>query len=200
LIADRVFLAFEAGQSRAYVRASGWQRTYLLWTFRNFRGVPHKILSARQRMMVEAHYPAASIHLGPEIDQETVIGTVEDFVPPFPVSTAIKEPVSTIPVMTLERESARALFHGYFAGLTRTVSTGVVVVAVAVVTWQQLRNRPVVSALTSGPRVMRQSRAEKPAEQERQKVIIPAIGPSPTGALSQPFPQAPIASATLISP
>jgi hypothetical protein len=105
LIADRVFLAFEAGQSRAYVRASGWQRTYLLWTFRNFRGVPHKILSARQRMMVEAHYPAASIHLGPEIDQETVIGTVEDFVPPFPVSTAIKEPVSTIPVMTLERGS-----------------------------------------------------------------------------------------------
>jgi hypothetical protein len=145
--------------------------------------------------MVEALYPAASIHWGPEIDQDTVIGTVEDFAPPFPVSTAIKEPVSRIPVMTLTREAARVLFHGYFARLTRTVGTGVMVVAVAVVTWQQLRNRPVVSASTSGPRVMRQFPAEKPAEQERRKEITPATVPSPTGALSQPFPQAQIASA-----
>jgi TonB family protein len=214
LIADRVFLAFETGQGRAYVQASGWQRIYLLWTFRNFRGVPHKILNARQRQMVESLYPAASIHLGPEIDEDTVIGTVEDFVPRSPVpvsvsaatsaSTATMEPVSRIAARKLARESARALFHGYsgwpaFAGLTRTVSTGAVVAIVAVATWQQLRNRPVVSASSSRFGAMQQSRAEKHADQARSKEMAAAIVPSRSGALSQPIPQAQIASAALIA-
>jgi outer membrane biosynthesis protein TonB len=213
LIADRVFLAFDTGQGLAHVQASGWQRTYLLWTFRNFRGVPHKILNTRQRQMVEALYPAASINLGREFDEDTVIGTVEDFVPPFPVpvpvSTAAEKLVSRIPAKKLASVSApspRAPLHAHygrlaFSGLTQTVGTGVVVLIVAVVTWQQLRTRPVVSSSTPEPAVIQQSRAERHADEERAKGIAPAIVPSSIGK-SQPLPQVQIANAasTMVAP
>src|SRR5712664_4566105 len=79
LISERVFLAFDTGRGLAYVQASGWDRTYLLWTFRNFRGVPHKILNDRQRMLVETLYAAASTQFSRELHEDVVIGTVEDF-------------------------------------------------------------------------------------------------------------------------
>ena len=204
LIADRVLLAYETGQGRAYVQASGWQRTYLLWTFRNFRGVPHKILNARQRQMVQALYPAASINAGREVDEDTVIGTVEDFVPPVPaqvsVSTAVTTRVSSVPARKLARESALAPLHTHsgqlaFSGLTRAVSTVAVVAIVAVVTWQQLRTRPVVSASGPEPAVMQSSRAERHAEETRATEIVAGMVTSTTGTDPQSIPQAQIANA-----
>lgn len=204
LIEDRVFLAFETGEGRAYVQALGWQRTYLLWTFRNFRGVPHKILNARQRQMVEALYPVASISLGREVDEDRVIGTVEDFVPPLPVpiqvSTAAKKPVSGIPARRTARESAGTPLYANsgrlgFSWLTRIASTGAVIVIVAAVTWQQLRTRPVVSASTPAPGIMQQSRVESHSDEERAKEVAPAIVPSSISTGSRLNSQAQIANA-----
>jgi TonB family protein len=206
LIADRVFLAFETGEGRAYVQAVGWQRTYLLWTFRNFRGVPHKILNARQRRMVEALYPAASISLGRAVDEDSVIGRVEDFVPPFhvpvQVTTVAKKPVSGIPARKTARGSARTPLHANsgrldFSWLTRTVSTGAVIVIVAAVTWQQLRTRPVVSASTPVPAVM-QSRVESRAGENRALAIAPVAIPTSTTFGSQALP-AQLANAAAIA-
>jgi len=73
LISERVLLAFDTGRGLAYVQTSGWQRTYLLWTFRNFRGVPHKILNARQRELVERLYSASSTSLSYHPDETVLI-------------------------------------------------------------------------------------------------------------------------------
>jgi len=59
------------------------ETTYLLWTFRNFRGVPHKILNARQRELVERLY-SSSTSLSYHPDETVLIGTIEDFSPATP--------------------------------------------------------------------------------------------------------------------
>ena len=61
LISDRIFLAFDTGRGLAYVQVSGKQRAYLLWTFRNFRSLPLKILNTRQRKLVDNLYRSQSI-------------------------------------------------------------------------------------------------------------------------------------------
>jgi Gram-negative bacterial TonB protein C-terminal len=207
LIAERVFLAFDTGRGLAYVQVSGWQRTYLLWTFRNFRGVPHKILNARQHQLVEELYPAATLNLGRELDEDSVIGTVEDFIAPFPapapVSAAAKKATSSIPGRKLAQEAAPSHsvpLHSHsgrlaFSGPTRTVTTVAVIVITAFVTWQQLRTRPVVSAASAAePLVMQQSRVKTRAEEGRVHGIVPTTIPAPTNPGYQPLRAAPIAS------
>jgi len=161
LISERVFLAFDTGRGLAYVQASGWQRAYLLWTFRNFRGLPHKILNARQRELVEKLYPTASFNLAHQLDEATVIGTVDDFrlqrPAPVPVSAVAEKLLPSIPakkfadVLTRNRsEQIQALYARLaFSSLTRRVGAGALVAIMVVLGWQQLRSRPVVSASTA---------------------------------------------------
>ena len=70
-------LAFETDQGLVYAEPTGWQRLYLLWTFRNFRSLPLKLLNARQRKLVESLEYCGSTCLldAPKLTQ--VIGTVE---------------------------------------------------------------------------------------------------------------------------
>ena len=161
--------------------------------------------------MVEALYPVASISLGREVDEDNLIGTVENFVPPLPVpiqvSTAAKKPVSGIPARKTARESARTPLHANsgtlgFSWLARTASTGAVIVIVAAVTWQQLRTRPVVSASTSAPGIVRQSRAESHSDDDRAKEVAPAIVPSSisTGSRLNSQPQIANAGPGMVAP
>ena len=38
---------------RIYVKPSGWERLYLLWTFRNFYHLPKQVLNHRQEQVIE---------------------------------------------------------------------------------------------------------------------------------------------------
>lgn len=97
LISERVFLAFDTERGVACVQASGWRRAYLLWTFRNFRGLPHKILNAQQRKLVEALYSEASLNPAGGLAQERLIGTVQDLRLPSsePVKDSATEPFTS---------------------------------------------------------------------------------------------------------
>jgi hypothetical protein len=163
LISERVFLAFDTERSVTCVQASGWRRAYLLWTFRNFRGLPHKILNAQQRKLVEALYSEASLNLAGELDKETLIGTVEDLRLPSgePVTASVAEPFTSNSSPNIAKTRFAALsirklgerLHAIYArlafsGLPRTVSAWLVAL-MAMLGWQQLRNRPAVSASTA---------------------------------------------------
>ena len=154
------------------MQASGWQRTYLLWTFRNFRGVPHRILNTRQRKLVESLYSAGSTNLAGQLHEAVLIGTIEDFIPPSPARASVAgrdgKAVSAISARewdeTLSRslsEQLHAIHHReVFPGLVRTVGAWALVAVMAVLSWQQLRSRPVVSASTPNPAVTYQVSAD----------------------------------------
>ncbi len=69
-------VALETERGPVYVQPTGWQRLYLLWTFRHFNSLPLKTLNSRQRKLVEK-LPrcGARQHIG--LDRMRVIGTVE---------------------------------------------------------------------------------------------------------------------------
>ena len=64
-----------------YVMPSFFQRTYLLWMFRNFPILPHAVLSGRQQRMIDqlcSEQPFESMaYAGDGMDESPVIGTVE---------------------------------------------------------------------------------------------------------------------------
>jgi len=204
LISERVFLAFDTGRGLAYVQASGWQRAYLLWTFRNFRGLPHKILNTRQHELVETLYSAASTNLTHTLDEATLIGTVEDLTLPFPeqdqVAVSTEKPALSISRTSIPAKDIRAIVSwnlneqlqaicgppGFF-GLARTVGAWALVTIMAILCWQQLRSRPgVVSAST----------AKQVADQGQPHAISQARIATPTNTYAQPLPLSQIARAT----
>lgn len=80
-------VALETECGPVYVQPSGWERLYLLWTFRHFNSLPLKTLNSRQRKLVE-RLPRCSVR-NPRIglDRMQVIGTVEGAkAPSFSVS------------------------------------------------------------------------------------------------------------------
>ncbi|MFI5070869.1 MAG: energy transducer TonB, partial [Terriglobales bacterium] len=80
-------VALETECGPVYVQPSGWERLYLLWTFRHFNSLPLKTLNSRQRKLVE-RLPRCSVR-NPRIglDRMRVIGTVEGAkAPSFSVS------------------------------------------------------------------------------------------------------------------
>lgn len=160
VISERVFLAFDTDGSVTCVQASGWRRAYLLWTFRNFRGLPHKTLNAQQRKLVETLYSEASSNLARELDQERLIGTVEDLRLPRlgPATASAAEQTSNIPLnnprsgFTAIKKLGERLHAIYarvaFSELPRTVGAWSLVAIMAALAWQQLHSRPAVSAST----------------------------------------------------
>jgi hypothetical protein len=204
LIAERIFLAFDTGRGLAYAQASGWDRAYLLWTFRNFRGVPHKILNDRQRTLVETLYTAASTQLSREPDADAVIGTVEDFRPSFPA--AVQAPgipdglVSNSPARNLENALTRnlsGLIPAFGAmktlsSLPRRAGTGALVAMMAILGWQLLRTRPTVSASAPRPAAIPQSRVENRTGDDGAKDLGKAAVTLRMNADAQPIPAAPL--------
>lgn len=211
---QRVFLAFDIGRGLAYVQASGWQRTYLLWTFRNFRGVPYKILNAQQRKLVESLYSAGSTDLAGQLDEAVLIGTIEDFVPPSPAPASVAgtdgKAVSAISIResddTLSRslsEQLHAIHHRQvFPGRVRTAGAWALVAVMAFLSWQQLRSRPVVSASTPNPAVTSQASADNHLNQgqtDQTRDLRPATALTLPHPDTQPPTAANVASASPIS-
>jgi TonB family protein len=85
-------VALETEYGPIYVQPSGWERLYLLWTFRHFNSLPLVTLNSRQRRLVE-RLPRCSAHNAwGTLDRMQVIGTVEgattpSFSKPLPKET-----------------------------------------------------------------------------------------------------------------
>jgi TonB family protein len=85
-------VALETEYGPIYVQPSGWERLYLLWTFRHFNSLPLVTLNSRQRRLVE-RLPRCSAHSSwGTLDRMQVIGTVEgattpSFSKPLPKET-----------------------------------------------------------------------------------------------------------------
>ena len=194
------------------MRASGWQRTYLLWTFRNFRGVPHKILNTRQRKLVESLYCVASTPLLRQPHEAVLIGTIEDFslpsLAPASVSAragkAVPERESDDTLSRSLSEQLHAIHHRQvFPGLAQTVGAWALVAVMAVLSWQQLRSRPVVSGSTPNPGVTSQVSADNHLNQgqtkDQTRDLRPATAPTLPNPDTQPPTLAKVANASPIT-
>ena len=70
-------VALETDCGPIYVQPSGWERLYLLWTFRHFNSLPLKTLNSRQRRLVERLPRCSARGMWDGVDRIKVIGTVE---------------------------------------------------------------------------------------------------------------------------
>src|SRR5213595_1155602 len=69
-----------------YLQPSFAQRLHLLWVFRNFQTLPVKVLSSRQRRLVESMWAADQfVSFGAGVDDAPLLGTLEQR-PPMPES------------------------------------------------------------------------------------------------------------------
>src|ERR1700730_1898854 len=78
-----------------YLNPSVAQRLYLIWVFRHFETLPVKVLSSRQRRMIEsmcANSQFVSLDMG--IDEAPLLGTLEQR-PPVPAMPP-RRPVSSV--------------------------------------------------------------------------------------------------------
>lgn len=79
-----------------YLNPSFAQRVYLIWIFRHFETLPVKVLSSRQRRMIEsmcANNQFVSLSVG--FDETPVLGTLEQR-PPVPESVSSRRPSSSV--------------------------------------------------------------------------------------------------------
>ena len=81
LFSQHVLVALDTGHGVIYAPASGWNRVYLMWTFRNFHSLPQTVLNPRQQQLIGALYREAANHSAPELYEAPVVGTVEGFNP-----------------------------------------------------------------------------------------------------------------------
>jgi hypothetical protein len=78
-----------------YLNPSVAQRLYLIWVFRHFETLPVKVLSSRQRRMIElmcANNQFVSLDMG--LNEAPLLGTLEQR-PPVPVMPA-RRPVNSV--------------------------------------------------------------------------------------------------------
>jgi hypothetical protein len=79
-----------------YLNPSLAQRLYLMWVFRHFETLPVKVLSSRQRRMIElmcANNQFVSIDMG--LDEAPLLGTLEQR-PPVPEIPASRRPMGRV--------------------------------------------------------------------------------------------------------
>jgi outer membrane biosynthesis protein TonB len=156
LFSQRVFVALDTGQGVVYAAASGWDRVYLLWLFRNFRSLAQNVLNPRQQRLIASLYREASKDHPHEGSEAIVVGTVEDFSPSsLPIFPSFVKAGKTARTSEKTSASVRALglnlFFGRFAfnRITLKVGTAALVLAIAILAWHRLGAQPVVdSALT----------------------------------------------------
>ena len=63
---------------RIYVKPSGWERLYLLWTFRNFYHLPKQVLNHRQQQVIEQLCRRAVVSLDGPIARTRIMGVIEN--------------------------------------------------------------------------------------------------------------------------
>jgi hypothetical protein len=79
-----------------YLNPSLAQRLYLIWVFRHFETLPVKVLSSRQRRMIEfmcANNQFVSLDMA--LDYAPLLGTLEQR-PPVPAAAASRRPTSSV--------------------------------------------------------------------------------------------------------
>jgi len=155
LFSQRVLVALDTDQGVVYACASGWDRVYLLWTFRNFRSLPQNVLSPRQQQLMGSLYRAAANGHPHELYDAVVVGTVEDFRPAsFSTPLSFDRAIKLVAEATSEKKSAIARvlggqpFYARFAfnPMTMKVGTAGLVFAIAVLAWHQLGAQPVTDS------------------------------------------------------
>jgi TonB family protein len=67
-----------ANDRRIYVRPPGWDRLYLLWTFRNFHHLPRPVLNHRQQQLIQQLCRNAIVSPDGLIARTRIIGVVEN--------------------------------------------------------------------------------------------------------------------------
>ena len=78
-----------------YLQPSFAQRLYLLWIFRNFQSLPVKVLTSRQRRLIESMWAADQfVSFGAGVDDAPLLGTLEQR-PPMPES-ALRRPSTSV--------------------------------------------------------------------------------------------------------
>ena len=89
-------VVFKTDDAVFCVRPSGWQRVYLLWTFRHFHKLQVKLLNGRQRQLVESLYRSGSPRLSGRQERTHIIGTIEDadLQLPLPVRVSTTRPAN----------------------------------------------------------------------------------------------------------
>jgi hypothetical protein len=167
----RVLVAFDTGRGIIYARTSGWQRVYLLWTFRNFRSPPQKILNPRQQGLVATLYRTSAIDRSREFD-DGVIGTVEEF--RLPSSASDRSANQRIAPDSSERNLADAhslppgepgeQFYSRraFSRMTLRIGAGALLILVAAFVWYQIGAQP---AFIAGKTDVRTTERAVPAPQ-----------------------------------
>lgn len=79
-----------------YLKPSIAQRIYLLWIFRNFQTLPVKVLTSRQRRLVETMCAADQfVSFGIGVDDAPLLGTLEQR-PPIPDSAPPRRPATSV--------------------------------------------------------------------------------------------------------
>ena len=80
-----------------YLNPSFAQRLYIIWIFRHFDTLPVKVLTSRQRQLIElmcANNQFISVAIG--VDEAPVLGTLEQR-PPVPiVQTGLRRPNTSV--------------------------------------------------------------------------------------------------------
>jgi TonB family protein len=208
LFSRRVLVAFDTGRGLVYAQASGWARVYLLWTFRNFRSLPQKVLNPRQQELITALYRTSS-QTSPRQFDDALIGTVEGFIPPARVPAA--QPVPGISsnnaaVRTMGR--GRKVFNFGFAfdrfsftqfdfsrfgssGMTVKVGAGVLAAIVAVLGWRQSRSQPVLAHWASAAWTVRVEPAPQTAASQVSVDQVPMNQDASSEVAAAPIPTVP---------
>ncbi len=158
MFSQRVLVALDTGQGVVYAPASGWDRVYLHWTFRNFRSLPQNVLSPRQQRLIGSLYREASNYRSHELHGAVVVGTVEDFRPSSlsTLPSSIESRIKTRKLVADEKKSPddpilrpKPFFARIaFDRMTLKVGTAVVVLVIAILAWHQLGAQPVTSRQT----------------------------------------------------
>jgi|SRR5579863_7053301 hypothetical protein len=97
---------------RYVMPSSMFQRAYLLWMFRNFRILPHAVLSRRQQRMIDrmcSEQRFASSAYSDGMSEVPVIGTIEHRPPRVASSSSSRRPQASEPASVLPAELRQRL-------------------------------------------------------------------------------------------
>ncbi len=148
MFSQRVLVALDTGRGVIYAPASGWDRVYLHWIFRNFHSLPQTVLNPRQQQLIGSLYRAAANHPALELYEAPVVGTVEGFNP---------SPLAALPSSSKAREldsggsaqvpalDQRQPFRARFAlnRMTLRVGAAALVAIIAILAWRELGAQPI---------------------------------------------------------
>jgi TonB family protein len=157
LFSQRVLVALDTDQGVVYAPASGWDRAFLLWTFRNFRSLPQNVLSPRQQQLMGSLYRKASNGDPHELCEAPVVGTVEDFRPSSLATLPSSDEAAKLVAGASRKNPAIARVLGrqpFFARftfnrMTLKIGTAALVVVIAVLAWHQLGAQPVADSAST---------------------------------------------------